>query len=896
MNLPRREESDGRLVRFLLRLYPAEFRERYGEEMRAAYRAQKEARRGLGRAALLALGVRTALGMARGAAAERKTRRIARTGGDRMGTGVMEAWKRELGQAGRRLRRSPGFTTLAVATLALGTGAFAAVFAVVESVLLEPMPYERSEELAWVWRESSRGIPRARIGSKEVEYLREDPGVEAVVITLGSRTTLAGLDGRRPRDVHVTTASTELLEVLGVRPLLGRDFRPEDGEPGAPPVVLLRHDLWQDAFGADPGVVGRTIALGGEPARVVGVLPPGFDFLVQPSFGEPLRADLYRAFQTDLDSRRPGAGWLTALVRFRGGPESPTARAALLRVGDRYTAEFVRDRSDYVLRLWAAPLKEDLVGGLKAPLTGLLAAGGFLLLVLGANLATLLISRGATRERDLAVRAAIGGSRRAVASSVLAEGVLVALAGAAGGVLVGRIGADVLAGVATDTLPRAAEIALDGTGAAVAICLALALGLMATLPPALRGRSTAVGLALRDTAGTGASRRGSRSRDALVVVQVALSLVLLVGGGLLARSLAELLRIDPGFDPSGTLTFRVALDGPAYDDAEAWNFERSLRERLVALPGIEAVGLVNALPLGQETYQTPLGFPHGPGDSEDGEAEDVLADLFFASPGYVHAAGLRLLEGRDFREGDGPAVALVDDVLATRFFPDGAAVGSRVATGSDTVTIVGVVDHARFYDVRADDRIQVYRANASIPLRWLRVAVRVASDDPLELMPSVRAVVAELDPRLAVSDVRTLEGMVSEALGQERLNLGLVASFALAALLLAGLGIYGVVSNGVVRRRPEIGVRMALGAEAGNVERMVLLQGLRLVLAGVAVGIVGAWGASRFAAALLYGVDPRDPLTFGGVAALLLGVGAVAAWLPARRATRVDPLETLRAE
>jgi predicted permease len=918
--------GDGRLVDLLLRLYPAAFRERFGAEMRDAYRAQKGARRRRGRTALVALGLRTVVGMVRGAAAEWRSRAHTEGEGGSMGrreqdisigggsvggkggrmdnrkrhTGIggwASAWQRELGYAARRLWRAPGFTILSVATLALGTGAFASVFTVVESVLLEPMPYERPEELAWVWRDYTWfDFPRGWLGSTEVQSMRDEAAVEALIVTRSARSTLGGMEGSRPRDVRVISASPEVLDVLGVRPLLGRGFLPEDADPGAPPVMLLRYDLWRDAFGSDPEIVGRTVTLAGQPAEVIGVLPPGFDFLMHSSLGPPLRADLYSALQVDLDSQPAGAGWLAALVRFRGGPESPAAQAALQRVGDRFTAEVMSGGTDRTVRLWAAPLKEDLVGGLQAPLTAILAAAGFLLLVLGANLATLFLARGAVRERDLAVRAAIGGSRRAVARSVLAEAGLVALAGAGGGLLLAWGGVRVLTGVA-GALPRADEIGLDATGAAVAIGLALGLALLAALPPTVRARVTSPGLALREAAGSGDSRRQGRSRDALVVVQVALSLVLLVGSGLLARSFAELIRVDPGFDPGGTLTFRVGLYGDAYDDDAVVAFAGDLRDRLTGLPAVEAVGMVDALPLGQETNQGPVRFLGAPGNTGDDDADRPLVDLFFATPGYVEAAGLRVLDGRGFDqrdEGDGAPVALIDDVLADRFFPDGSAIGSRIATGIDTATIVGVLDQPRFYDIRSDDRGQVFLPHASNPLPGLRVAVRVGGGDPMALMPAARAAVAELDPGLAVAEVRTLDGIVADALGDERLNLELVTAFALAALLLSALGIYGVVANTVVRRLPEIGVRMALGAEAGRVARMVLAQGLRLVSVGVVVGLAGAWAASRSVAALLYGVEARDPLTFAGVATLLAAVGALAAWVPARRATRVDPAETLR--
>lgn len=816
--------------------------------------------------------------------------------------GITEGWGRELAQAARRLRRAPGFTVLAMATLGIGTGSFAAVFTVVDSVLIEPMPYERPEELAWVWREYPwrADSPRLNLGSNDVRYLAAEPAVDGLIVTADSRSTLSGVDGHgmRPHDVTLVMASHDFLETLGVRPILGRAFGPEDADPAAPRVLLLRYDFWRDAFGADVSVVGRTLLLGGRPAQVVGVLPRGFDFLRHMPVGDPVHPDLYAVFRTDLDLYPPAAAWLGSLVRFRGGPDSPEGRGALARVQERLQAEIMQGDAQRPLLLRATPLREETVGDLRTPLTAVLGAAAFLLLVLGANLATLWISRGGARERDLAVRAAIGGSRSAVAGSVLAEAILVSLGGAAAGALVAWAGADALARVTAGVLPRAAEIALDPTGVTVVVSLAAALGLLTAAPPLLRAGRPAPGRALRDAAGTGDSRRRSRGRDALVVVQVALSLVLLVGGGLLGRSLAVLLRVDPGFDPAQTLTFRVGLDGGAHGGDERLVFERRLRERLAALPLVEAVGIANALPLaGHQAGLTRPGFVDAPGNSGDPEADEPVLDQFFVTPGYVRAAGLRLLAGRDFHEGDGvdgASVVLVDDVVAARFYPDGGAVGSRIETGRDTATIIGVVDQPRFHDIRADGRGQVYRPAASIELTGLRVAVRVKEGDPLDLVAPARAVVAGLDGGLAVSEVRTLEAIVDGALRQDRLNLGLVTAFALAALLLTLLGVYGMVATAVMRRRPEIGVRVALGADARGVASMVFFDGLRLVLAGAVLGLGVAWVGSRVVASLLYSVQPRDPLTFGAVTAVLVVVGAFAAWLPARRASFVDPAEVLR--
>lgn len=883
-------KGSGRLVRVLLRLYPREFRERFGREMEDAYRAQASARRRAdGRGGLLRLWVRTATGMVAGAAAEWTT--TTRTGG-----GTMDRWTQEIGQAVRRLARAPAFTALTVATLGLGVGAFTAVWAVVDSVLLEPMPYDDPEELAWVWRDYAwLDLPRGWLGGPDLAWMQESEVFEAVSALRTESQALTVPWGDEPREVRTLLTSAGFFDLLGVEPAIGRGFAPGEDGPGAPAVAVLDHDFWLRAFGGDPALVGREIVLDGETTRVVGILPERFDFVTPTSLGSPVGAEVYVPVRMALAELDPYNGMFAGVVRTAEGVTPAAVEGTLARIADRVDEGWSTDE----LRLWASPMQEELVAEVRPALLAIAGAAGFLLLVLAANLATLLLARTAARERETAVRAALGAGRASVAGIVLAEALLLALAGGVVAILVGGRGADLLAGFAADSLPRAAAIHLDGSGILLALAVTGLLAVLSAAGPVARALRMRTGPALREGgARSGASVRQVRARSGLVVAQVALSVVLLVGAGLLARSLAGLLAADPGFEPGETLTFRLSLEGASYpDDAAVLSFTDLLLDRLEALPGVDAVAVADALPLTAGASQSNLPFVDAPGLRSAEEGDEPFVDRFRVSAGYFEAVGLRLVEGRAFHAhewGDDGRAVVIDDVLARRTHPGGSGLGARVVLGPDTATVVGVVDQARLYDVHRDDRPQVYIPWSWNPAGAVTVAMRTRRD-PRALLEPARAVVHGLDGGVPVSDVRTLDGIAAAALDDDRLNLTLVGTFALAALLLASLGIYGVVAHAVVRRRPEIGVRLALGAEAGGIVRMVVSQGLRLVLAGAVLGVVGAAFAARLLASLLYGVEPMDLPTYAGVVLLLVGIATLAAWIPALRAARVQPSEALRA-
>lgn len=811
----------------------------------------------------------------------------------------MRGWGTDARHALRRLLRAPVFAVASVLTVGVGVGLFTAIFGAVDGILLEPMSYEEPEELVWIWRDYTEffELERGWLGGPDIVHLRErDEVFESVVAFRSGRFNLTGREGERPREVEAMLASDGFFRLLGVEPVLGRGFRPGEDEPGAPSVVVLGHDLWTGQYGADPDVVGRDIFLDGQPARVVGVAPPNFHFVMHSSLGDPVPVHLYTTLQLDLASMNPGGGSVAGLARVRDGTAPAAVEEALGSVAREIDDAIGREGT----RLWSVGLKEDLVSEVRPALLALLGAATFLLLILAANLATLFLGRTSERARDLSVRAALGAGRPRLARTLVTEALIIAGVGCVLGLVSAGWGVDVLSSMAPENLPRWAEIGLDPGVMAMAAGVALLVGVAASLVGGARFLSGEPAATLRDAGARGATGlRAAGTRRTLVAAQVALSLTLLVGAGVLARAFADLLGADPGFDAGSAVTFRVPLDPNAYPDGPARaELYGTLRRRLEGLPGVEAAGAANALPLTVGASQTGAVFPGAPGNTGIPEQDEPLIDVVQATPGYAEAAGLRTLDGRFFRaedDGQAPGVAVVDDVLARRFFPDRSAVGASMVVNADTLTVVGVVDHARLYNVHADDRGQVYRPYAQTPGGSLAFVLRGPAD-PSVRMARARELVAAVDPALPVSEVRTLAEIVDASLARERLSVTLVALFALGALLLASLGIYGVVSDAVASRTREVGVRMALGAESGGLVTMLVGQGLRPALAGAMVGLVGGAVAARFLGGIVPGVRTGDPVPYLVVGGVALVVTLGAAYLPARKATKIDPVEALTPE
>lgn len=878
-------------IRGLLALYPRDFREEYGPGLLETFRDQWKAcsTRERGRAL-----IRTTGTMLWGALAER---RAARTHDDDE-VETMGKWFTEFGLAARRLKRAPAFALVAVLTVAGGVGAFGSVFAVTSGVLLEDMPFEEPDQLMWVWRDYWGVFPRGWLSGQDITKLRAfDDVFEGVVSVRGGRANMADPSGTGAVDIRTVQGSPGYLKLVGVPPLLGPGFSPAT-ETGTFSdtfhEVVLRYDLWQTALGGDPSVIGRDVFLSGEPYRVVGVMPEWYDFRQASSLGSPLEPDAYLTGLVNLANEDVYSGSFAGLARVRPGTSNEALQAALATVSQEQDASF----DNQGLRLWTTGLRDDLVAPFVRPLFAVLGAGAFLLLILGANLATLFLARASEQGSSAAVRAALGAGRSAQLRTAIAEPVLIGLGGLALGSLAAMGGTEMLKGAVAATLPRAGELGVD-----LPVLLAVAGGvalivLLSSIGPVASWLSANPARGMAEGGRGGRSAGSERARSGLVVAQVALALTLVVGAGLLFRTVQSLLHQDPGFDIQNTLTFRVGVTGAGYPDGTSIReTQLALLDGLASVPGVESVGYGNSLPLSQETNQFQVTFPDFP--VSDASEQGQLIDAFIVSEEFQESIGLRVLEGRGFRPGDATdpeGVIVIDDVLARRFFPDGGAVGGRaVVFGDDTVSVVGVIDQPRIYSLHEDDRGQVWFPAPRQVRSNTRFALKLAEGIPAtSVLGSVREVVRSRDPGLAISEIATMEDLVRASLGSERLNLRLAGVFAGIALILSGLGLYGIVAGMVIRRRREIGLRMAMGADSARVVHSVLGHGLKLVVLGTLLGLGLSWFFGRWLASFLFGVDPLDPATLTAAAGVLIVTAIVAAWAPARRATRIAPAEALR--
>ena len=875
------------LLRLLLRLYPRDFRDDMGDALVETYLDRYRAARARGgRAALAAVWLRALADSLRNGLGERL--RPTAGGG---------SWGRDAELVLRRLARAPMFVLTMVGTLTVGLGAFAVVFAVVAKVLLSPLPYDRPGDLYFVWRNYTWfDLPRGWLGGTDVAALKDAGGVieDAVALRL-NRTTLAGSAGAEPREVAVMVTSPGLFRLLGARPALGRGFTPEETGPGRAPVAVLGHALWRERFGSDPAIVGKEIQLNGNAFRMIGVMGRDFSFVRHSSLGPPQGADLFTTFDYHLAETNPGDGAFAGLVRAKPGTPPEAVAAAVGAVG---TMVDRRDFEGRGVRLYPVGAREDLVSRVRPALVVLGLAGGVLVLVLAVNLATLLLVRAAQREREFAISRALGANRAALARALLLEGGLLGTLGGACGALAAVWGTRALVALAPLDLPRRESIGVDWRVAAVVVGVGAAMGVLAGAVPAVWATGTRLSAVLGNAAVRGGGGGHGRMQRGMVVVQVALSLVLLSAGALVARSFERLLRAEPGFEPAGVLTVRIPVPSQRYpEEAQGNALHGRIERELAGLPGVTAVGAGSGLPLTAGADQTTVSFPSAPGNTGVEDKDQPLADYFAARAGYFETLGIRVLAGRVFTEArpEGVREAVIDRTLAARFFPTGSAVGATLLMGGDSLRVIGVVEHARQYDVYRDDRPQVYVRNEDFTYATLYFAVRSARS-PSSLVPEVRAAVARVDPLLALADVRTMDEVVGESLRQQRLSAVLIGGFSLGALLLAAMGLFGVVSGSVTRRRHELAVRLALGADHRRVLRLVLGEGARLVALGLVVGVPGIYFAGRALGAVLVGVSAFDPLTLGAVAAGLALVALAACYVPARRVAGIDPVRSLKEE
>ncbi|MCA1789334.1 MAG: ABC transporter permease, partial [Thioalkalivibrio sp.] len=630
------------------------------------------------------------------------------------------------------------------------------------------------------------------------------------------------------------------------------------------------------------------------PYTVIGVMAREFSFVRNASLGAPQGADAYVPLDVDLSATDPNSGSYAGLVRARPGTSPAAFEAAVAAVG---SAVDERDFASRGVKLYPVPLKRDLVTAVRPALTLLGCAGALLLVVLMLNLGTLLLARAAQREQSFAVSRALGAGSSALVRVNLLEGMLLGLLGGVAGTMLAVWGTRALVSLAPLDLPRRSAIAVDASTAAVVIGAGVLIGLLAASAPAVWAARAPLSMLLGNAAVRGGGGHG-RMRRGMVVTQVALSLVLLTVGGLVARSFERLLRVDPGFRAEGVLTLRVPMSSALYPELEeAFAVQDRLLRELSALPGVAAAGATSALPLSADASQTSIRIPGAPGNTGAEEHDAPLIDYMGVRPGYMEAMGMQLLAGRmlDERGQDGMTDVVVDHALAEHFFPNGNPLGAIIPFGGDSLRVVGVVRQARLYDVYEDGRPQLYMRSEFLQQNSLSFVVRTERD-PAVLVPEVRSVVRRLDAQLPVADVRTMDDVVGDALRQQHVTAVLIAGFSLGALLLAAMGLFGVVSATVTRRKHEIAVRLALGADHGRVLRMVLGDGTRLIVLGLLVGVPVTLLAARALRGMLVGVSPTDPVTLTAVGVGMGAVALTACYLPARRVLRIEPARSLREE
>lgn len=879
-----------RWFRLLLHLYPEDFRGDMGDAFVETYRDQARGAlaRG-GRSGLLAVWFRALGDSLRNGPGERASPAVQwRRRGN---------WGRDTELTVRRLVRAPLFVATMIGTLTVGLGAFAVVYAVVHKVLIAPLPYERPDDLYYVWRDYTAffDLDRGWLGGTDIAALDGAGGViEDVAGMDRERMTLGGVRGVDPSEIGVIITTPNLFDLLGVQPALGRGFRPEEAGEGRRPVVVLTHTLWT-RLGGERGIVGQEVRLNGQPYTVIGVMPRDFGFVRNSSVGAPDPADAYITVDYDLAATNPGAGSYAGLLRARPGTSPENVAAAVAAVAKMVDE---RDFESRGLKLYPVGMEPDLVARVRPALVVLTIAGVFLVLVLMVNLATLLLVRAMQRQQEFAVARALGANRLALMRALLFEGGLLGLLGGIGATVAAVWGTRVLVGLAPLDLPRREAIAVDWEVAAAVIGVGTLLGLIAGMVPAVWSTRSDLAALLGTAAVRGGGGGQSTMRRGMVAVQVALSLVLLSTGALVVRSFDRLLRSDPGFDPAGVLTLRVPVSATRYpNDTVASALHDRIQTALAALPGVSAAGAASTLPLSADANQTTIHFPGAPGNTGDADADHPLIDYMTLRPGYLEALDIRLLEGRpiDHERTSGPLEVLIDRTLAEQFFPASSAVGAPLQAGNDTMTVVGVVEHARVYDVHQDGRPQVYLPNERFTFYSLSYVLRT-NRSPTSLIPEVRAAINRIDPELPLANVRTMDEVVAESLRQQRVSAVLIGGFAIGALLLAAMGLFGVVSGSVTRRRHEIAVRLALGADHRRVLRMVLREGAALIVLGLLIGVPGVYFTGRAIHGALVGVSPFDPATLSVVALALGTVAMLACYVPARRVVGIEPARSLRQE
>jgi predicted permease len=786
------------------------------------------------------------------------------------------------------LRRSPLFTLTVVLTLALGIGANTAIFTVVNSVMLRPLPYRDPARLVAVWDTYQPNVPKLGVSSTEYEeWSRQTDLFEEIgrfrYVANGRESNLTG--GAEPRRVQPTFASSSLMPMLGVRPLLGRIFQPADDTPNGPPIAILGNRLWREYFQADPKLIGAPIQLNGHAFTVVGILPA--DFRV------PAWADLWlpQGLAGD-EMTNPVRHAFAVIARLKPGVTERQAAARLESIGQRLQREHPKTSKGFGMTVTG--LQQDMSGDIRTALLVLLGAVTVVLLIACVNVANLLLSRAASRKREMAIRIALGAGRWRIVRQSLGESMKLSLAGGAAGLLLAYVGLDLLLRLAPANLIDPAAIHMDAATLAFSFAVSLLTGALFGIAPALDAARQNPGEGLKES-GRSYTHASSAGRNALVIAEFALALLLLMGAGLLVQSFARLLHVNPGFQPANVLTARLQLSPATYPDPQkVKTFYDRLQARLETLPGVKAVAATNALPL--------AGSPSGatrftvPGAAAMSTGVLPSAQLHFITPDYFRALGISL-RGRTYTAQDvNDPYVIINETMARTFWPGEDPIGKRFVTGPwgpnpSYSTVIGVAADVKQLGLDSERTNDVYFQDYTP--KYLLIQT---SSSPLAIASSIRREIQALDPGIPVSDVRSMDQVLDASTGSRRFSTLLLSIFAAVALALAVIGIYGIMSWSVGQRRQEIGVRMAVGADASSILRLILGRGLKLACVGLVIGLAASLALTRLLSTLLFEISPHDPLILGGVSAFMLAVTIAACYFPARRAMRVDPVDALRSE
>jgi putative ABC transport system permease protein len=813
----------------------------------------------------------------------------------------METFWQDIRYGMRMLLKAPSFSIVATIALALGIGANTAIFSVVNAVLLRPLPFASSEGLMMVWEtDETRGYTRGSASYPNFVDWREQNHVFEKMASYHTNDFIMTGRGESTR-LQGAVVNADLFPLLGVAPVIGRGFLPDEDKPGeSGRVVLLSQEIFQKRFNSDPNVVNQSMVLDGKNYTIVGVMPQAFQFPVQ---NDPV--ELWTTVALDREGKEPitderGAHYMNVIARLKPGVSKEQAQAEMTSISARLEQQY--PDKDLHKSSRVEPALEALVSDIRPALLILLGAVGCVLLIACANVANLLLARAMTRHKEMAIRSALGASRMRVVRQLLTESVLLSLAGGALGLVLAVWWSDLLVTLGKENIPRALQVGLDWRVLGFTLAVSVLTGVIFGLVPAIHSSKTELTESLKEGGrGSGEGARRNRVRGVLVVSELAIAVVLLVGAGLLIQSLWRLRQVSPGFDSQNLLTFVVGIPEVKYPTEKQAQFYRDLVTRIESLPGVRSASSVIPLPLSGDLFRISFeteGRPVAKGDQPS-------ADFFAIGDGYFKTLGVSILKGRDFNDRDGekaPGVIIVNQAFARKFFPNEDPVGKRIKPGISTNEnkpdwreIVGVVSDVRNRNLSSQLREGYFVPAAQIPFNQMTMVVRSTSD-PRSLITAVQHEVNSMDRELPVFSVKTMEQHISATVAAPRFNTTLLVIFAAVALILTIVGLYGVMSYSVALRTNEIGLRMALGAQTRDVLRLIVSQGFKLVILGLAIGLVGAFALMRVISSLLFGVTTKDPLTFVGVAVLLAFVALLACYIPARRAARVDPMEALRYE